>query len=85
MTIEQLKEQLHKGPVKFSYRKKDGSVRTALGTLNGGFIPEEHVPKDAGYAAPDNVQRYYDLNSQGWRSFLIENLLNEVAEEDAEG
>lgn len=85
MTIEQLKEQLHKGPVKFSYRKKDGSVRTALGTLNGGFIPEEHLPKVEGQLPLPGIQKYYDLNSKGWRSFLIENLLDDIPEEDTEG
>ena len=77
MKIEELKKKLHDGVVEFSYRKKDGSIRTARGTLNGGYIPEEHLPKGDGYVSPDNVQRYYDLNSEGWRSFLIENLVED--------
>ena len=77
MTIEELKEKLHTGVVEFSYKKKDGSIRTAKGTLNAKHIPEEHVPKNTGYEAPVGVQRYYDLNSEGWRSFLVENLVED--------
>lgn len=77
MKIEELKKKLHEGVVEFSYRKKDGSIRTAKGTLNDGYIPEEHLPKGDSYVSPDNVQRYYDLNSEGWRSFLIENLVED--------
>ena len=77
MNIEELKEKLHAGVVEFSYKKKDGSIRTAKGTLNSDFIPEEHVPKNAGYEAPAGVQRYYDLNSEGWRSFLVDNLVED--------
>ncbi len=73
--IETLKKRLHEGEVSFTYRKKDGSTRTAKGTLNIKIIPEAHQPK-GGYEAPDNVCRYFDLNSEGWRSFIKENLVS---------
>lgn len=76
MDIIELKEQLVKGTVEFSYKKKDGSVRKAKGTLKSELIPEDSLPKNSKYEAPENVQRYYDVDANGWRSFLIENLVS---------
>lgn len=73
--INELKKRLKDGEVSFTYRKKDGSLRTARGTTKMDSVPEEHQPK-GGYSSPDNVCRYYDINSEGWRSFLNENLVS---------
>lgn len=73
--INELKKRLKDGEVSFTYRKKDGSLRTARGTTKMDSIPEEHQPK-GNYTSPDNVCRYYDINSEGWRSFLNENLVS---------
>lgn len=79
MNIEELKKKLHEGPVKFSYKKKDGSIREALGTLKLDIIPEEHHPKNNDSAGYNVVMftRYYDLNSAGWRSFRNDSLIDE--------
>lgn len=74
--VKKLKEELHNGEVKFSYYKKDGSVREARGTLNPNIYGKEHEPTGNGHPVPENQIRYYDLDAQGWRSFLIENLIN---------
>ena len=73
MNIKDFKKALHNGVVEFSYFKKDGSIRDAKGTLSKEVYGEEHEPKGTGYSTPDNVVKYYDLNSEGWRSFLFEN------------
>lgn len=75
VNIVEFKNALHKGKVKFSYSKKDGSVRDAVGTLVIDIMGEENAPK-GGYASPVNTIRYYDLNSNGWRSFIIDNLIS---------
>ena len=72
--IEELKKKLLEGVVEFSYTKKDGSLRTAKGTLCMDNIPEDQHPNGNGIVVP-GVLRYYDLNSEGWRSFKEDNLV----------
>lgn len=71
-----LKSRMHDGEVKFTYQKKDGSERTARGTLNVQVMGEENSPKGMDYNKSDDVTRYYDLNSNGWRSFTNVNLIS---------
>ena len=40
-SVEVLNEELKKGVVTFEYTKKDGTVRTAKGTLNDELLPEK--------------------------------------------
>ena len=69
------KSLLRSGIVEFKYTKKNGEVRDARGTLSIDVMGKENEPKGGGKEYPENVIRYYDLNSKGWRSFLIENLI----------
>ena len=71
-----LKSRMHDGEVSFTYLKKDGSERTARGTLNVQVMGEENSPKGMDYNKNDDVTRYYDLNSNGWRSFTNVNLIS---------
>ena len=71
-----LKSRMHDGEVNFIYQKKDGSERTARGTLNVQVMGEENSPKGMDYNKNDDVTRYYDLNSNGWRSFTNVNLIS---------
>lgn len=76
MTVEELKEKLREGIVQFEYTKKDGSIRTAKGTLNLDLIKKFGAePKGTQTEISDAVIRYYDINSEGWRSFIKENLV----------
>lgn len=69
--LETLRENL-KGdsPVAFSYFKKDGKLRNAVGTLNPNLIPEEHRIKEKDSSS--NTKRvnfsYFDLEKNAWRS-----------------
>jgi hypothetical protein len=68
VSIEDLRSNLQGGsPVHFSYYKKDGSLRKAIGTLNANLIPEEMRPKDASLNNGGNL-KYYDLEKASWRS-----------------
>ena len=73
--VNGLKQELYKREVKFSYLKKDGSVREARGTLNSEVYGKDNEPLGSGRIIPENQIRYYDLDAQGWRSFLSENLI----------
>jgi len=72
---KELKQELHKREVKFSYWKKDGSVREARGTLNFELYGKDTEHTGSGRTVPENQVIYYDLDAQDWRSFLAENLI----------
>ena len=72
----ELKAKMQDGKVKFRYTKKNGEIREALGTLNSDIYGKENEPTGNGSDCPENQIKYYDLNSDGWRSFLIENLID---------
>lgn len=72
---ENFKEAIKNDVVKFVFVKKDGSLRYAAGTTNLNDVPVDMHPTGTMSYNNDLVQRYYDLNSNGWRSFILENLL----------
>ena len=75
--IEKFKNALRKRIVEFKYNKKNGETRTANGTLNIDLIGQENTPNGTnGKTFPDNQIRYYDIDSKGWRSFLVENFID---------
>lgn len=77
MSIEQLKQDLSKGAVRFKFTKKDGTIREAFGTTNLGFIPVEkhpHTDNQDKYFS-EVVTRYYDLDVKDWRSFQNDSLI----------
>ena len=77
--ILEFKNALHRGSIKFKYRKKNGEEREALGTLNEDIIINQIPERSTGVKTinyPENQIRYYDLVSNGWRSFLSENLIS---------
>jgi len=59
--------------VKFVYRKVDGTIREALGTLAEAAI--NYIPNGNGKPAPDTNQRYWDLDVGAWRQFRTANLI----------
>ena len=66
--------------IKFSYYKKDGSIRQAIGTTNLFFVPISKHP--LGYYDYKNKScntiTYFDLEKQEWRSFDIRNFIGFV-------
>lgn len=64
-----LNAKLAVGIVTFSYRKKDGSIRYAVGTTVSDLMPADKAPKNS--TAPTDTatnQRYYDFISKDWRT-----------------
>jgi len=64
---------LKSGTCTFTYKKMDGDVRVAMGTLNPNLIPAE-ARANMDTNTPGNVIKYYDMGAKGWRSFLTENV-----------
>ena len=73
--INNLKSEMRKGVVEFSYTKKDGSIRIAKGTLNFEIMGEENTPKSGVEYDTETTTRYFDVDSEGWRSFKNDNFL----------
>lgn len=80
--INEFKSMLRgENPVWFAYRKVNGDLRVALGTTNPEEIGEDDLPTGSDKPTSDSVVRYFDVMSDGWRSFRNENLVwvNELA------
>lgn len=70
---QRLHEQLLKRKVRFYFKKIDGSIRIAYGTLMHDSIPPI---KGTGRPLNFDLQIYYDLEKESFRSFKKSNLLN---------
>lgn len=66
--------KMMKGIVKFYYRKVDGTVREAYGTLKGNLIAAPHGEDNR--RRNETVQVYFDTEKQEWRCFKKLNLVN---------
>ena len=75
ITEEAIKEVLASGDVYFTYRKKDGTEREAYGTRNIGIIKDYNATPSGNGTEKTGVITYYDLESEGWRCFKIENFI----------
>jgi hypothetical protein len=73
--LDKLQDSLKKGRVRFSFRKVDGSVREAYGTLHPSLLPP---PSEISGSRPPQpqVQVYFDIDAASFRSFKKENLLS---------
>jgi hypothetical protein len=77
--FEAFRDALGNGFARFTYYKKDGTTRTALGTRSLCLIPIERAPKgltsDGENTWEDNAKAipYYDLEKGEWRSFSVLN------------
>ena len=79
--FEDFRTKLQTGVFRFSYFKKDGSIRQAKGTLNVLLLPEDKLPHsglDPDAVTPADTFAYYDLDAAGWRSFRIDNFIGFV-------
>ena len=75
--IDNFRDELRRGLVRFTYRKADGTDRTALGTTNPLLIPTAAVPKSPEIDIPRErlgLITYYDLEKDSWRSFYFYSL-----------
>lgn len=77
VTVTELRDMMKKGTVKFQYTKKDGSVRTAVGTLRSDLITKKPAggvchPKEAGYTI------YFDTEKDAFRVFAESKLIGVV-------
>ena len=73
-SFDEFSDMLHKGIVEFEFIKKDGTVRSAKGTLEPSLLPPAKPEGDSEVAAPrkknESVFVYYDLEKNAFRSFV---------------
>ena len=52
--------------VAFTFKKADGSIREAVGTLKSDMLPQV---KGTGRPTPEHLQLYYDIQKECYRCF----------------
>ena len=67
-----LKAKMHAGIVRFYFRKVDGTIREAWGTLASNLVPET---KGTDRKPNPTTQAYFDTEKQEWRCYKIANLI----------
>lgn len=68
-----LQSKMLEQAVKFQFRKKDGTIRNAIGTLKRALMKQSDgtmwEPKGEHKPEPTSVIRYFDLEKGMWRCF----------------
>ena len=73
--LARLKRLLKNGVVEFSYKKKDGSVRKAKGTLKDELLPETDRDDERKKNLSKECFYYFDLKRDDFRCFLRDNFI----------
>lgn len=60
------------GTAHFAFKKLDGTIREAIGTLSAHLIPATA----GGRTSSSKVQTYYDLEKNEWRCYRLERIVN---------
>lgn len=68
-----LKAKMALGVVKFVFKKTNGEIRQAVGTLANNMYQYDY--KGTGYASSASCIRYFDLERKAFRSFTVASLL----------
>lgn len=74
LEVEALRQRLRQGPTRFTFVKKTGELRFALGTLDLNIIPSTEHPKGVRPASP-KVVTFFDLEKIAWRSVSVDSLI----------
>lgn len=70
---EKLVAKMQYSIVTFTFKKADGTIRVANGTLKSDMLPEI---KGTGRPLAFGLQLYYDVDKQSFRSYKKENLIS---------
>lgn len=77
ITNTELRKMMKEGTVTFQYKKKDGSIRQAIGTLKDDLITKKSnggicYPKEKGFSP------YFDVEKDGFRVYAESQLIGIV-------
>lgn len=70
---ERLVAKMQSEIVTFAFKKADGTIRVAKGTLKSDMLPEI---KGTGRPLAFGLQLYFDVDKQSFRSYKKENLIS---------
>lgn len=73
--LARLKRLLKNGVVEFSYKKNDGSLRKAKGTLKDELLPETDKDDERKRNLSKDCFYYFDLKKDDYRCFLRDNFV----------
>lgn len=62
---KRMRKELRDNIITFKFKKRNGEIRTAHGTLHPDYLPK----LKGGAPRPERQMVYYDLDKEGWRSF----------------
>ena len=62
---KRMRKELRGNIVTFKFKKRNGEIRTAHGTLHPDYLPKLR----GGSPRPEHQMVYYDLDKNSWRSF----------------
>lgn len=71
--VFKLKAAMTRGIVRFYFRKVDGTIREAYGTLKAELMPE--IKGEDNRKKNDTVQVYFDTEKQEFRCFKLANIV----------
>lgn len=72
--VSKLRSALRTDSVSFAYRKINGDIRYACGTLKPDLLPQS--PRRSNRKRNETVLAYFDQGRQSFRCFKIANLLD---------
>lgn len=76
--IVKFKARAVKRQVLIKYKKLDGTFRTAIATLCNDLTPKFTTTTTHRTKTNNDVQVYFDMTKQAWRSFRVENLITVI-------
>ena len=62
---KRMRKELRDNIITFKFKKRNGEIRTAHGTLHPSYLPKLR----GGAPRPEHQMVYYDLDKNSWRSF----------------
>ncbi len=74
-SLDLLRDKMHEHVVHFKYKKLNGDVREAFGTLKDNLVKVK--PQGLREPSPE-VFTYWDLEVDSWRCFRKENFIEEI-------
>ena len=72
--IAKLRKTMRNRVVEFFFKKTDGTIRQAFGTLADNRVPQTNGTRKTA----DTCVAYWDCEKEAWRSFKKVNLINVV-------
>lgn len=74
-----LEKKMLEGAMCFQFRKKDGTIRNAIGTLCRSLMKQADgtfwEPKGVEKPCPASVVRFFDCDKMEWRCFSVGSLI----------